>query len=409
MPTLRTAEVDMVQNDEALEINLDLLEEKREHAAIREAKNKAKMKKYYNSKVAFCLKTVAFCLKTVAFCLKTVAFCLKTVAFCLKTHCVLPNGKMIVDSIENGPYVRRMIATPGEPDLPVPVPESLHEQTDEELTETDIKRMDADDQAIQTILLGLPEDVYATVDSCETTKEIWERNQQGFNAWQNGGIQGAQNASVQRGGNHNGLVVVTGNANQSGTGNVVAARAEGIQLQAEEFDFVAAAEQYTDLLEPIPEPQLVPQNDNHVTSISPSMVHSGGTVETSSAPNEEIRSHQETVYRNLVDQVARTMHMLNPKPDSFYHPNQKMALGYPNPLYLKKAQQKQQSLYNGNLMLKEHDAPVVYDLEETLELAQESREKMRLLKKEIKPANYAKINHLSRVFVPQTTKSKEEL
>nr|GFB35344.1 hypothetical protein [Tanacetum cinerariifolium] len=62
-----------------------------------------------------------------------------------------------------------------EPDLPVPVLESLHEQTEEELTETDIKRMDADDQAIQTILLGLPEDVYAVVDSCETAKEIWER------------------------------------------------------------------------------------------------------------------------------------------------------------------------------------------------------------------------------------------
>nr|GEW32170.1 ribonuclease H-like domain-containing protein [Tanacetum cinerariifolium] len=85
---------------------------------------------------------------------------------------------MIVDSIENGPYVRRMIATPGEPDLPVPVPESLHEQTDEELTETDIKRMNADDQAIQTILLGLPEDVYAAVDSCETAKEIWEHVRQ---------------------------------------------------------------------------------------------------------------------------------------------------------------------------------------------------------------------------------------
>nr|GFA22923.1 hypothetical protein [Tanacetum cinerariifolium] len=83
-----------------------------------------------------------------------------------------PNGKMIVDFIENGPYVRRMIATLGEPDLPVPVPELFHEQTDEELTENDIKRMDADDQAIQTILLGLPADVYAAVDSCETAKEI---------------------------------------------------------------------------------------------------------------------------------------------------------------------------------------------------------------------------------------------
>ncbi|GKE38632.1 hypothetical protein Tco_1462037 [Tanacetum coccineum] len=51
MPTLRTAKVDMVQNNEALGINLYLLEEIREQAAIREAKSKAKMEKYYNSKV----------------------------------------------------------------------------------------------------------------------------------------------------------------------------------------------------------------------------------------------------------------------------------------------------------------------------------------------------------------------
>nr|GEW51891.1 reverse transcriptase domain-containing protein [Tanacetum cinerariifolium] len=43
MPTLMTAKVDMVQNDEALKINMDLLEEKREHAAIREARSKVKM------------------------------------------------------------------------------------------------------------------------------------------------------------------------------------------------------------------------------------------------------------------------------------------------------------------------------------------------------------------------------
>ncbi|GJU20530.1 reverse transcriptase domain-containing protein [Tanacetum coccineum] len=43
--------VDMVQNDEALGINLDLLEERKEQAAIREANIKAKMEKYYNSKV----------------------------------------------------------------------------------------------------------------------------------------------------------------------------------------------------------------------------------------------------------------------------------------------------------------------------------------------------------------------
>ncbi|GJV88481.1 hypothetical protein Tco_1532419 [Tanacetum coccineum] len=47
--------------------------------------------------------------------------------------------------------------------------------------------------------------------------------------------------------------------------------------------------------------------------------------------------------------------------------------------------------------------------EETLILAQESLLKMKQLNKEIKPANYTKINHLSGVFVSQTAKSREEL
>ncbi|GKB70157.1 reverse transcriptase domain-containing protein [Tanacetum coccineum] len=41
MPTLRTAKVNMIKNDEALEINLDLLEERREQVAIQEAKKQS--------------------------------------------------------------------------------------------------------------------------------------------------------------------------------------------------------------------------------------------------------------------------------------------------------------------------------------------------------------------------------
>nr|GEZ23492.1 hypothetical protein [Tanacetum cinerariifolium] len=369
---------------------------------------------------------------------------------------------------------------------------------DEELTKNDIKRMDADDQAIQTILLGHPEDVYADVDSCKTVKEIWERVRQMmkgsdigeqekkaklFNEWEK--FTSTDGESIEsyyylcqtknlheadftqiyeflktnqdedrqiqnvggNGGNRFGQYVSqvaqnqqgynawqNGIANQNGTGNIVAARAEGsgngnqasdldeieevnancilmanlqhastsgnqldkapaydtdgsaeVQLNDncydnEIFNIFTQEEQYTNLLEPIPEPHLVPQNDNHVTSVASSMVQSGGIVETSSAPNKETRAHQETVYHNLVNQVAQdqtvqTMHMLNPKPNSFYHPGQKMALGYPNPSYLKKAQLKQQSLYNGNRLLEEHDPLAVYNSKETLELAQESRKK----------------------------------
>ncbi|GJV07669.1 hypothetical protein Tco_1345325 [Tanacetum coccineum] len=89
-----------------------------------------------------------------------------------------PNGKLIYNSIMNGPYVRRMIPEPGDPDHEVPVAETFHEQTDEELTVKEVKQMEADDQAIQIILMGLPEDIYAAVDSCETAHEIWLRVQQ---------------------------------------------------------------------------------------------------------------------------------------------------------------------------------------------------------------------------------------
>nr|GEV57710.1 hypothetical protein [Tanacetum cinerariifolium] len=364
---------------------------------------------------------------------------------------------MIVNSIENGSYVRRMIATPGEPGLPVPVPESFHEQTDEELTENDIKLMDADDQAIQTILLGLPEDYsLATIISNQNKYNPQPSLNQNFmqppmtsledindpteainaaliffaKAFQlttptnnnqrtssnplnhqiaQPGVNMSQDRQIQNvGGNsenqfrqYAGQVAQNqegaegiGNGNQArcinckGLGHIArncTARPRrkdatylqtqlligqnekaGIQLQAEEFDFMATAgdldeikevnvncilmanlqhastsgtqldkapiydtdssaevqlndncydneifnmftqeEQYTDILEPIPEPQLVPQNDNHVSFVAPSMVQSGGTVETSSAPNEETRAHQEMVYHNLVDQVSQ--------------------------------------------------------------------------------------------------------
>nr|GEX65641.1 hypothetical protein [Tanacetum cinerariifolium] len=88
------------------------------------------------------------------------------------------NGKLIHNSIKNGPYVRRMISEPGDPNREVLVNETFYVQTDDELTEKELKHIEDDDQAIQTILLSLSEDIYAAVDSCETAQEIWLRVQQ---------------------------------------------------------------------------------------------------------------------------------------------------------------------------------------------------------------------------------------
>nr|GEY72237.1 hypothetical protein [Tanacetum cinerariifolium] len=70
-----------------------------------------------------------------------------------------------------------MIPKPGDVNPKVTVTETFHVQTDDELSEKELKKIEADDQAIQTILLGLPEDIYAAVDSCKTAQEIWLRTQ----------------------------------------------------------------------------------------------------------------------------------------------------------------------------------------------------------------------------------------
>nr|GEY66548.1 retrovirus-related Pol polyprotein from transposon TNT 1-94 [Tanacetum cinerariifolium] len=75
-----------------------------------------------------------------------------------------PNRKLIHNSIINGPYVRRMIPEPGDTNREVPVNETFHVQTNDELIEKELKQIEADDQAIQTILLGLFEEIYAAVD-----------------------------------------------------------------------------------------------------------------------------------------------------------------------------------------------------------------------------------------------------
>nr|GEX10564.1 hypothetical protein [Tanacetum cinerariifolium] len=653
-----------------------------------------------------------------------------------------PNGKLIPNSIINGPYVRRMIPEPGDSNCEVPVNETFHVQTDDELTEKELKHIKADDQAIQTILLGLPEDIYAAVDSCETAQEIWLRVQQMmkgsdigiqekkaklFNECErftsNDGesiesyyhrflklmndlkrnkhfpekiasnlkflnnlqLEWSRHVTIvhqtkdlhtadytqlydflkynqkevddlkaerlartqdplalmstsnnpyaflalhqdQPSFNQNYLqqpmpnpeditdpttamnmtlalmsknvrnqVIQNANQNLNGNGNVVATRAEGnttghngnqircyncrgkeeagIQLQAQEFDLMDAAadldeieevnancilianmqqastsstqtdkapvydsdgsaevhnyencydneifnmftqeEKYTELLKPIPEPHQVPQNDNNFISEVSSVEQSGGTVEQHPTNVEETCVLYDSLYNNLeikvekvntvnrklkdtnaelttklarfknqekcfeisqnmtklkdvirnlnkqllkekstvsflleekkklksdfkihkdglldkqiqlekrikeldnilvkMGQSIQTIHMLSPKPDSFYHTEQKMDLGYQKLFYLKQAQQKQQSLYDGKVLLEKHDPPVVHDSEETLQLAQDSRLKMKQLNKEINPANYTKINHLSGIFVSQMVMSREEL
>ncbi|GJW86276.1 hypothetical protein Tco_0161616 [Tanacetum coccineum] len=158
-------------------------------------------------------------------------------------------------------------------------------------------------------------------------------------------------------GNQNRYNAVQNVRNQNGNGNVVAARAEGngngdngnqlliaqkeeagIQFQAEEFDLMAAAGDLNEIKE---------VNANCILMANLQQASTSGT-----------QSDKAPVYDS--DGSAE------------------------------QAQQKQHSLYNGKVLLEKHDPPAVYDSEETLQLAQDSRLKMKLLNKEIKPANVCK-------------------
>ncbi|GKE38357.1 hypothetical protein Tco_1461762, partial [Tanacetum coccineum] len=86
------------------------------------------------------------------------------------------------------------------------------------------------------------------------------------------------------------------------------------------------------------------------------------------------------------DQSAQTVHMLT-KPQFFYDHTTKQALGFQNPFYLKKAQQLEPKLYDGNV-IKNTSAIVIPDSKETLMLAEES--------------------YFEKLFVPQTELSAEQ-
>nr|GEV12112.1 retrovirus-related Pol polyprotein from transposon TNT 1-94 [Tanacetum cinerariifolium] len=71
------------------------------------------------------------------------------------------------------------------------------------------------------------------------------------------------------------------------------------------FNMFTQEEQYTELLEPIPEPHQVPLNDNIVISEDSSVEQSGGTVEQHPANVEETRVLYDSLYNNLAIKVEK--------------------------------------------------------------------------------------------------------
>nr|GEZ22823.1 hypothetical protein [Tanacetum cinerariifolium] len=447
-----------------------------------------------------------------------------------------PNGKLIHNSIINGPYVRRMILEPGDTNREVPVNETFHVQTDDELTEKELKQIEADDQAIQTILLGLSEDIYAAVDSCETAQEIWLRVQQ---------LMKDSDIRIQENKDNRHVTIVhqtkdlhTANYTQlydflkytqKEVDELKAKRLAKIQdplaLMANSNNPYVSSAPHQDqpsfnqnyMQQPMPSPEDItdpttsinmalalmakafklnystPTNNNQRISSNPRNRHiaqpgqnvgnltryndvqnignqaiqndvqnprvqnvvqgngnqnlnrNGNLVATRAEGNAAGQNGNQIRCYNCrrVGHYARNCTVRSKRRDAAYLQTQlliaqKEEAGLQlqagefdlmaaaadlddieevneNCILMANLQQASTSGTQSNKVPvydsdgSAEDPPVVHDSEETLQLAQESREKMKQLNKEIKIASYTKINHLSRVFVSQTYKSREEL
>nr|GEW09725.1 putative reverse transcriptase domain-containing protein [Tanacetum cinerariifolium] len=136
------------------------------------------------------------------------------------------------------------------------------------------------------------------------------------------------------------------------------------------------------------------------------------------ALEKKVKELDNIVYK--IGHSAQTVHMLT-KPQVLYDNNLKQAIGFQNPFHLKKAQQINPMLYDGNVITKETNVILIVDSGETLMLEEKSQSKMILKQSDtmvlekkvnIKPIDYVVLNQLSddfgKLFVPHQDLSAEQ-
>nr|GEW78948.1 retrovirus-related Pol polyprotein from transposon TNT 1-94 [Tanacetum cinerariifolium] len=125
--------------------------------------------------LAFCLqKILRFVFKDIASCLGSIAFCLSQESCILSLkHCVLPNSRILrfvsaalLDATDDSPAI----------------PEHTIVETPMNMTPENKAHFEVEKEAIHLILTGIGDEIYSTVDACQTAQEMWEaieRLQQG--------------------------------------------------------------------------------------------------------------------------------------------------------------------------------------------------------------------------------------
>nr|GEY34810.1 putative reverse transcriptase domain-containing protein [Tanacetum cinerariifolium] len=135
------------------------------------------------------LQKILCFVKILHFAIKDHAFC-QDPEFCYKSSCVLlqkilrPNGEDLRKCILSGPYKPKTVlvhAIEATDDSPA-APEHTTIETPKNMSPENKAHFLAEKEAIHLILTGIGDDIYSTVDACQTAQEMWEaieRLQQG--------------------------------------------------------------------------------------------------------------------------------------------------------------------------------------------------------------------------------------
>ncbi|GJV52714.1 hypothetical protein Tco_1448455 [Tanacetum coccineum] len=87
-----------------------------------------------------------------------------------------PNGDALRKCILKGPYTPTIVTTPAVPateDSPA-VPEQTTVETVTNMTPENRAHFESEKEAIHLILTGIGDEIYSTVDACQTAQEMWE-------------------------------------------------------------------------------------------------------------------------------------------------------------------------------------------------------------------------------------------
>nr|GEY77560.1 hypothetical protein [Tanacetum cinerariifolium] len=258
----------------------------------------------------------------------------------------------------------------------------------------------ADIQATNVLLQGLPKDIYTLINHYTDAKDIWNNVKMLLEAQENGVALDVEQ-----------LLFLAGGQDNTIDDDVDEQPVQDLALNDLELnmDNVFQADDY-DAFDSDVDETLTIQTMFMANLLSVDLVTDEAGPSYDSNILSEVQDHDH--YQDAV------LHIMKNTPKPYYNELNKVAIVYKNPLCLTRTKQVQPALYNGHEIIKDNHVPtIVHNTKDTLEIAEISMRKMNdkikdpecvTHKVKIAPHDYSKENFLA-TFTPQKQLTPEQI